>query len=309
MARPRKDKVKLQTWISAEIANTLESTVKRSGQSKTDLIEKLLRIGIETEQQKAIKLYNSNAFDVLPTIADKSIPLVILDLPYQATKLHWDKKIDLSKLWFHLERILTNTGTVIMFGSGIFTAELILSNSQLYKYTAHWCKNRHSNFLKSGDRLSQMTEDIIIFSKGVINHKSLSPITRMTYNPIHITPLNKPKQHKTDRCDGTVISNKITNKRIAIQLNSGYSDNLIFCKVETGKKRFHPTQKPIQLLDFLIQSFSNSGDVVADFFFGSGSTAIASFKCGRRFIGSELDNTIFNTAMIRIQSETGLKIE
>lgn len=222
-------------------------------------------------------------------IPDKSIDMILCDLPYGTTQCKWDIVIPFDKLWEQYERVIKDNGAMVLFGSQPFTSCLIASNLKLFKYCWVWDKVRGVGHLNAKKRPMMSTEDICVFYKNPC-----------TYNP-QMREREKPRKSKNratqevygktqDVFDGEVLDKK-------------YPINLItFSKSAQKDFRLHPTQKPVELLEYLINTYTNEGETVLDNTMGSGSTAIACVKTNRNYIGFELDNTYFNLANKRINT-------
>jgi len=214
-------------------------------------------------------------------IGGNSVDLVLCDPPYQTTSIVWDKMLPFDKLWQQYKRILKPTGTVLLFGVGIFTAKVILSNEQWYKQTLIWNKNKCGSPGLAKIRPMQVTEDIVVFSPK-----------RTVYNPqmeVGVPYYRKSKKEGgyTSRCNthgyGLKPVKEISNN------GTRYPKNIINIPVDySAQQRIHPTQKPVALMEYLIRTYSNEGATVLDNCFGSGPTGKACKKTNRNFIGIEL---------------------
>ena len=237
------------------------------------------------------KLYNDDCFNILPTIEKHSIDLIICDLPYGITNLEWDNKLPLDRLWYEYERILSNVGNIVLFSSGNFTVDLILSNRSLYKYKLIWKKNVPSGMSSSKYRPMKYYEEICVFhGKNFI------------YNPIMKERVGKHKEcYQYNHYCGN--SNHITLNKIKKQYNPNYvqpSDILDFDVVPNRNGKLHPTQKPVELLTWLIKTYSNNESTILDNCMGSGSTGVACKMLNRDFIGIEISEEYFNIAKEKI---------
>ena len=225
-------------------------------------------------------------------IPDKSIDAIICDLPYGTTKCSWDVIIPFDKLWEQYNRIIKNNGAIVLFGQEPFSSFLRMSNINNYKYDIYWEKERLTNINQVKRRVGKTVETISIFYKK-----------QCTYNPQMIKYEGKPRTNKvkngkmgslTDQQEKKVLEYNDTGWRYPTQVWKFQRDCL--------KSNLHKTQKPIALLEELIRTFSNKGDLILDNCMGSGSTGVACLKTGRDFIGMELDNAIFKVAENRINS-------
>lgn len=233
-----------------------------------------------------IKLIHGDCLEIMQEIPSKSVDLILCDLPYQITKCAWDNKIPLDKLWREYKRIIKINGAILLFGNQPFTTDLINSNRKDYKYNIIWEKNIGGNFLNSKNQPMRFYEEISVFY-------SKQP----TYN--NINAIDKPWKRKKPQ-DMNTYGN--INKTEFIGLH-GCNRNIIKFNTLTGsdKKRLHPTQKPVDLLEYLIKIYTNEGETVLDNCMGSGSTGVACVNTNRNFIGIELDEGYFNIAKKRIE--------
>lgn len=240
-----------------------------------------------------LKLINDDCLKAMASIEDCSIDLVVCDLPYNITNISWDKIIPFDKLWESYRRVLKPTGTVLLFGVGIFTTKVILSNPDWYKQTLIWNKNKCGSPGLAKVRPMQVTEDIVVFSKG-----------KTCYNPI--MQVGEPYSRKSSNPEGYVAKQNTHGyglKPVKEISNTGtrYPKNLINISVDySAQQRVHPTQKPVKLMQWLIETYSNEGDTVLDNCMGSGPVGVASVLSNRNFIGIEIDEEYFKIASERI---------
>lgn len=241
-----------------------------------------------------IKLINDDCLNVLPLINDKSIDLILCDLPYGLTSINWDSQIPLDELWKEYERIIKNDGNIVLFSSGNFTIDLINSNRDLYKYKLIWKKNTPTGMNFAKVRPMKYYEEICIFNKG-----------HAKYNPIMKPRENKAK-YSYNYNHSASKSNHTFNKKVDKKYDPDWvqpSDVLEFNTVPNRKGKLHPTQKPVDLCEWLIKTYSNEGDVVLDNCMGSGSTGVACVNTNRSFVGIELDKNYFDIVKERIDEE------
>lgn len=237
-------------------------------------------------------------------VPDKSIDMILCDLPYGTTACKWDNVIPMNKLWEHYERILTSIGTVVLFANGIFTPRVMCSNLDYYKYRWVWIKNNSTNFIHAKNRPMTKSEDILVFSKGAMGHKSQLGDKRMTYNPQGLIPCKKTIKQGNGRF-GTIAGNRpshLSKDTSFIREWTNYPCDILtdFSDLPPNKK-LHTNEKPIPLLEYLIRTYTNEGEIVLDNCMGSGSTGVACLNTGRRFVGIELDEHYFNIAKNRIE--------
>lgn len=224
-------------------------------------------------------------------IPDKSIDMILCDLPYGQTKRNkWDTIIPFEPLWKQYKRIIKEDGCIALFSNGMFTAELMLSNKSMWKYNLIWEKTQPTGFLNAKKMPLRSHEDICIFYNK-------SP----TYNPQKSTG-NKRKVSKEKHRVGCKNTTNYCEYGLATyDSTERYPKSVWKFAKDTQKSSLHPTQKPTSLLEELIKTYTNKSDVVLDNCMGSGSTGLACIKTGRSFIGIELDKNYFNIAKQRIE--------
>lgn len=225
-------------------------------------------------------------------IPDESIDAIICDLPYGTTKCSWDIIIPFDKLWEQYNRIIKDNGAIVLFGQEPFSSFLRMSNISNYKYDIYWEKERLTNINQVKRRVGKTVETICVFYKK-----------QCTYNPQMVKYEGKPRTNKvkngkmgslTDQQEKKVFEYNDTGWRYPTQVWKFQRDCL--------KSNLHKTQKPIALLEELIKTFTNEGDLILDNCMGSGSTGVACLNTGRDFIGIELDDAMFKVAENRINS-------
>lgn len=239
-----------------------------------------------------MKLYCGDCLDVMKSIEDKSIDMICCDLPYGTLICKWDVVIPFEKLWEQYERIIKDNGVIVLFGSEPFSSLLRCSNLRLYKYDLIWDKKAGLGFLDSKFRPLKSHENISIFSKGGCSNGSK---IQMNYNPQGLVKVDKPnRRSKSNLLNSEPKENKNLNTEF-----TNFPKSILTYSRETG---IHPTQKPIKLLEYLIKTYSNEGDLILDNCMGSGSTGVACYNTNRHFIGIEKDETYFKLAKERIDN-------
>lgn len=247
------------------------------------------------------KIYNMDCLEGMKLIEDKSVDMILCDLPYGATCLRWDKILNMEKLWIEYKRIIKHNGAIVLFGLQPFTSMLIVSNIEMYRYSWAWKKNGATGHLNANYKPLQITEDINIFSFGTIGSLSKNPIT---YYPQGITEINKdkknnPKSNWRKNKGYDSMNNQLNSDKPFVQKHTGYPTNIL--EFKRDKKTIHPTQKPVDLLEYLVKTYTLKGELVLDNCMGSGSTAIACINTDRKYIGFELDENYCNISNKRIQ--------
>lgn len=248
-----------------------------------------------------IKLLQGDCIELMKDISDKSIDMVLCDLPYGATALKWDNVIDFKLLWQEYERIIKDDGIICLFGIQPFTSMLIASNLKLYRYSWIWEKNSATGHLNANYKPLNITEDICIFSKGKVGSLSKNPIRYYPQNvkEINLKKKNNPNSTWRKRKGYNSMNNILNSDKEFTQKYTGYPTNIL--KFKRDKCTYHPAQKPVALLEYLIKTYTNEGDTVLDNCMGSGSTGVACINTNRNFIGMELDEKYFNIAKERIE--------
>ena len=234
-----------------------------------------------------IDLYNGDCLELMKSIQDKSVDMILCDLPYGTTKCKWDIVIPLDKLWEQYNRIIKDKGAILLFGSEPFSSKLRISNLRMYKYDWIWKKTKAQGFLNSKKMPLKDYENICVFYKRL-------PV----YNPQGIIYGNFQNDRKSKYSKGEDIYGK--EKEFGISHMSNFPKQIIEFSNPSGKGQLHPTQKPVDLLEYLIKTYTNKGETVLDNCMGSGSTGLACVNTNRDFIGIELDKDYFNIAKQRI---------
>ena len=240
-----------------------------------------------------IKLYQGDCLEVMKDIPDKSVDMVLCDLPYGTTECKWDKFIDNKSMWEHYNRILKESGNIILFASQPFTTKLIESNPKMFRYEIIWIKTRPTGFANANYRPMKKHENILIFTKA---STSTAGNNHATYNPQGLIECER----KVKRTSRGYQGERQNSKDEYVSKFTNYPTSIV--EFPSEGKTVHPTQKPVDLLKYLIKTYSNEGEIVLDNCMGSGSTGVACLNANRKFIGIELDETYFNIAKERIES-------
>lgn len=240
-----------------------------------------------------IELWQGDCIDLMKDIANKSIDAIICDLPYGVTKNQWDSEINLDLLWKEYNRIIKDNGSIILFGQDKFTMRVMSSNEKMHKYNLIWNKELPTGFLNANRMPLRVHEDIMVFYKKM-----------PTYNPQK--EKGKPNHSKGKKVGlevkDTYANNNYGNHKIVENTDDMKHPKsiLTFAKVHPSKA-LHPTQKPIELIEWLVKSYSNENDLILDNCMGSGTTGVACKQLNRNFIGIELDKGYFEIAKKRIE--------
>ena len=239
-------------------------------------------------------LFNADCMDILPLIPDKSVQLILADLPYNVTGLKWDSIIPLDKLWQQYERIITDNGAIVLTAMQPFTTELIVSNRKMFKYTWVWNKVKPGNFLTAKLKPMQNHEDIVVFSKANTANCNKN---NMLYNP-QLEKREKPRKYKKE-ADSDIYARKNTIS-IEYQTDFKYPKSIIEISNANQKNKLHATQKPLELMKYLIKTYSNENDMVLDNTMGSGTTCLGAKELNRKFIGIEKEVKYYELAVGRV---------
>lgn len=239
-----------------------------------------------------MKLLQGDCLELMKNIPDNSIDMILCDLPYGRTQNRWDKAIPFEPLWEQYERIIKENGAILLFGMQPFSSALIMSNQKLFRYEWIWKKTLPKGHLNAKKMPMRAHESINVFYKKL-----------PTYNP-QMTHGHKRKvatTHYVKEADGSGCYGKEV-RNTSYDSTSRYPLDVQEFSNGDQTKKFHSTQKPVPLLEYLIKTYTNPGDLVLDNCMGSGSTGVACVNTGRNFIGIELDENFFNIAKSRIEA-------
>jgi site-specific DNA-methyltransferase (adenine-specific) len=253
-----------------------------------------------------IQLLNGDCLELMKSIPDQSIDAIITDPPYGTTACKWDSVIDLKLMWEQLNRIIKPNGAIVLFAQQPFSSVLLVSNVKNYRHRFLWEKDKCANFMVAKAQPLKYTEDILVFCNfGFLENQFRNLIG--TYNP-------QMRDGKGNDRDLEKIVNKSKNldeinkrdnpTKLKLSNNSAkqrFPKDIL--NITTQHKRVHPTQKPIELMEYLIKTYTNEGETVLDFTMGSGSTGLAAKNLNRKFIGIEKDDNYFEIAKKRINEQ------
>ena len=229
------------------------------------------------------QLYKGDCLEIMKNMPDKSIDMILCDLPYGKTRNKWDSIISLDKLWEQYNRIIKDNGAITLFAQTPFDKVLGVSNLKMLKYEWIWEKEQGTGFLNAKKMPLKNHENILIFYKK-------PPI----YNP----QMKKGKPYTLERNTFTVNYGKQVD--MVRTENTGERYPLTILKFKRDKEKLHPTQKPVALLEYLIKTYTSENETVLDNAMGSGSTGVACMNVNRNFIGIEQDDKYFEIAYNRI---------
>lgn len=245
-------------------------------------------------------LLNGDTIEEMSKLPDKSVHMILADLPYGTTACKWDSTINLDLLWEQYKRIIKPFGAIVMFGSQPFTTKLISSNYEWFKYCWVWEKNRATGHVHAKNRPMKQHEDICIFSEGNTLHKGQSE-KRMPYSPQGLVELETgaKKRIRNDVGDNAVMSKRKSHKETVIT-HTGYPISILKFNIEMNEQRFHETQKPVLLYEYLINTYTSEGEIVLDNTSGSGTAAIASENVNRKWICIEKEENYCEATVERL---------
>ena len=222
-------------------------------------------------------------------IPDKSVDMILTDLPYGTTQNKWDSVIPLDKVWKQYNRVIKDNGAIVLFSAHSFTAQLMLSNQKNFKYKLIWEKSKATNFLNAKKQPLRKYEEICVFYKK-----------QPTYNPQMTKGEPYNKGVRKDQLTGSYGDFQPVEVKSD---GSRYPTDVVYFKTsESEGEVVHATQKPLALLEYLIKTYTNENDLVLDSTMGSGSTCVACVNTNRNYIGIELEEDYYNIAKNRVEN-------
>ena len=243
------------------------------------------------------KLLQGDCLELMNKIPDKSIDMILCDLPYGTTKNKWDSALPFDKMWEQYDRIIKENGCIALFADGMFMSDLMQSNKKLWRYNLVWDKELISGFLNANRMPLRSHEEICIFYKKL-------PIYNPQFTdgePLHGMGTKFSQEKNKNNNYGNFDScNNPSAKRTGD--TKKYPKSIVKFPRPASCVMIHPTQKPVELLEWLIKTYTNENDFVLDNCMGSGSTGVAAVGINRNFIGMELEEKYFNIAKERIES-------
>ena len=226
------------------------------------------------------KVIEGDCLEIMNYFPDKSIDMILCDLPYGFTQNKWDSLIPLDQLWQHYERIIKDKGVIALTAQGLFTARLIMSNPRIFKYKIVWVKSKPTNFLNAKKQPLRKHEDILLFYKN-----------QPAYNPQMSVGEPYYKGFRKDQLSGSYGD----FKTVEVKSNGErYPTDMIYFKTAESEGRvYHPTQKPVELGRYLIKTFTKPGEIILDNTCGSGSFLVSAVLENRQFIGIEKNQEVY----------------
>ena len=241
-------------------------------------------------------VYNEDCLEGMNRIEDKSVDMILCDLPYGTTQNKWDSVIPLDLLWEQYKRIIKDNGAIVLTGQSLFSAKMIVSNEKMYRYSLIWEKTKAGGFLNARRMPLQSHEDILVFYKKLSTYNPQMEKGK-PYSVKHSSNGDGKNYNKFERTGTISVNNGIRFPRSILKIsNSNYNS-------------LHPTQKPVDLFEYLIKTYTNEGDIVLDNCMGSGTTAIACMNTNRNYIGFELDKGYYDIILERIKNHKSTIIQ
>jgi len=237
-----------------------------------------------------------DCLELMKDIPDGSVDMVMTDPPYRTTACKWDSVIPFEPMWAQLKRITKPNGAIVLMASQPFTSALVMSNVKMFKYCWVWEKSRPTGHVHSKNKPMKKHEDIAVFSTGTTAHAAQSK-TRMRYNPQDLINHVVPILRKNYTESHSVMLARPSH-RDTFQEFGNYPTSVL--KIASEGKTVHPTQKPVELFEYLIKTYTNAGETVLDFTCGSGTTAVAAEQTGRKWICIEQLPEYYYPAIIRV---------
>lgn len=237
-------------------------------------------------KDERVWMMHGDCLERMKEIKSGSVDMILADPPYGATQCKWDSVIDLPAMWRELDRVCKPNAAIVMTAAQPFTAKLVCSNIGMFKYEIIWEKGNATGFLNAKKQPLRAHESVLVFYRQ-----------QPTYNP------QMTSGHASKTSKRKTVNSECYGKALALteyDSTERYPRSVQFFSSDNQCSNLHPTQKPVALMEWLIRSFSNPGDVVLDFCMGSGTTGVACINAGRDFIGMEMDSDIFQVSLSRV---------
>ena len=250
-----------------------------------------------SEGKKEILL--GDCLELMKDIPDESIDMILADLPYGTTACKWDSIIPFNELWEQYERIIKDNGAIVLTASQPFTTELIHSNLKLFKYCWYWKKSKPNGWQHSKNKPMTAIEEICVFSKAPMGHMSQLGDKRMRYNPQGIVSIGTKKV--TAVAHGNMMGARPNQIGKEYEAFTGFPHNVLEYANVIGKAALHPTQKPVDLCEYIIKTYTDENETILDFTCGSGTTLVAAKNLKRKCFGIELEEKYCEIAKKRLE--------
>ena len=237
-------------------------------------------------------IYNGDCLELMKEIPIGSIDMILCDLPYGTTACKWDAVIPFDKIWKHYERVIKLNGAIVLTASQPFTSALVMSNPKMFKYEWIWEKSKASNFLLAKKQPLKAHENVLVFANGTPNYYPQKTQGKPYY-----------RGGVKEKHDNPEVSNNIPNYHSHIRKSEDgmrLPRSVQYFTTAEFDGKFHPTQKPIALFEYLVNTYTNEGETILDNCSGSGTTAIACINTNRNYICMEKDYEYYNKSIERI---------
>ena len=243
------------------------------------------------------KIVLGDCLDIMGNIADKSVDMILCDLPYGTTACKWDVIIPFDKLWEQYNRIIKDNGAIVLTASQPFTSALIMSNIKMFKYEWIWIKNTQTGMITAGKIPMKKHENVLLFCKA-------TPIFNEQRLLGSFISQNHSKKNYSYKNNPSSLYNVDGNKKFKWS-EFIHANSILLCNSvgNRDKNKLHSTQKPVALMEYFINTYTNENEIVLDNCIGSGTTAIAAIRTGRQFIGIEKDPEYHRLATERVEKE------
>lgn len=236
------------------------------------------------------RIYNRDGIDGMKEMDSKSVDMILCDMPYGTTVCNWDVKLNLKHVWEQCERVIKDNGAIVLFGKQPFTSELVQSNKELFRYELIWEKTRAGNNMQLKNQFAQTHENILVFYKK-----------QPTYNDLKFKVDEKYIDKRKSIRDSFYRSDHYTGVMKRKKDDGWRHPQSVLPFNSVWHKGMHPTEKPIELFEYLIKTYSNKGETVLDFCMGSGTTAAACVNAERDYIGFETCNDFYYMSLERVK--------
>lgn len=246
--------------------------------------------------------YHGDCLVEMSKISDKSVDMILCDLPYGITACKWDTVIPFEPLWAQYKRVIKPNGAIVLTASQPFTSALVMSNVKWFKYEWIWDKVAHSNPFIAKYKCLSVHENILVFAKGKTIYYPQKYFNGVVRNDKGKNGKRLGELFNSNDAGYTKSMNGFANPKSIITIQRG---GLSGSNEVRSKNSLHPTQKPVELMEYLIKTYTSEGETVLDNCMGSGTTGVACKKTGRHFIGIEKDEKYFELAVNRISTYCG----
>lgn len=252
----------------------------------------------------SVQLFHGDCLEVMKNLPDNSVDSIICDPPFGMTELDWDKPIAFDQMWAEYWRLLKPNGAIVIFAIPPFSARLICSQIERFKYNWYWHKPQPSGFVHAKNMPLRDMEEICVFSEGKVYHADMNS-RRMPYYPQGLREI-APKVRRGRKTGGDSVFRRKACHRDYVVSVTDYPRQVLNFQCEANPQ--HPTQKPVTLMEYLVKTYTGPGGVVLDNAMGSGSTGVACVNIGRKFIGIEKERRFFEIAKRRIYALPNVEV-